>query len=78
MSTVYRFREYNLGPDRRPEAEAHTFTMQCTVCDENGPTSENGEDGTAWAAQHLKANPGHRTYREHITRPYVAQPGPWL
>jgi hypothetical protein len=75
---VYRFREHILGPDRRPEAEPVTFTMRCATCDASGPASVSGEDGTAWAVTHLKAQPDHVDYREHIVRPYRAEPGAWL
>lgn len=79
MRASYRFREHTLGPDRRPEAEPHTFTMRCADCGATGPTVTDGEDGdgTSWAAAHLKANPDHLNYREHITRPYRAEAGAW-
>lgn len=78
MRAAYRFREHVLGPDRRPEAAPITFTMQRATCDGSGPAATDGEDGTAWAVAHLKANPGHVDYREHISRPYRAEPGAWL
>jgi hypothetical protein len=78
MGTTYRFREHVLGPDRRPEADPITFTMQCATCDSAGPASPRGEDATAWAVAHLKANPAHVHYRGHITRPYRAEAGAWL
>jgi hypothetical protein len=71
---TYRFREYTLQPD---EAGPIMFEMQCTACKESGPTAEQCEAGTAWAAQHVKANPDHLDYREHITRPYRFEPGEW-
>lgn len=74
---VYRFREYTIRPDLRPEAEPITSAMQCTTCNERGPKSEAFEDGTVWAAQHLKANPDHLEYREHITRSYRFEAGAW-
>ncbi|WP_443726301.1 DUF7848 domain-containing protein [Streptomyces coffeae] len=74
---MYRFREYKIGPDLRPEAEPITSTMKCTTCDASGPTAEEFEEGTEWAVRHLKANPGHLEHREHITRPYWAEPGAW-
>ncbi|WP_431042512.1 hypothetical protein ACQUSR_11700 [Streptomyces sp. P1-3] len=74
----FRFREHVIGPDRRPEAEPHTYRMQCATCEESGPITGDCEDGTEWAVRHLKANPHHLAYREHITRPYRAEPGAWL
>lgn len=74
---VYRFREFTIRPDLRPEAEPITSTMQCTTCHETGPRSETFEEGTSWAAHHLKANPDHLEYREHITRPYRFEAGAW-
>ncbi|MEV0639428.1 hypothetical protein AB0I77_31740 [Streptomyces sp. NPDC050619] len=76
---VYRFREYTISPDQRPEAEPITAAMQCKACGEISEKAEDEEfaDGTAWAVQHLKANPGHLEYREHITRPYRFEPGAW-
>ena len=70
---TYRFRTYVLRPDSEPRA----FVMQCATCQATGPTSENPEDGTAWAADHLKAKPDHLAYRETITRPHRFEPGEW-
>jgi hypothetical protein len=75
---TFRFREHTLGPDRRPEATPVTYTMYCGTCGATGPTAELGEDGMTWAVRHLKDNPAHLDYREHITRPYRAVPGAWL
>lgn len=74
---TYRFREFTIRPDLRPESEPIMSTMQCKTCDESGPTAEEFEGGTAWAAKHLKANPDHLEYREHITRPYHFEAGAW-
>lgn len=70
---VYRFREYRISPDLRPEADPITSAMECKTCNESGPAGE----GTTWSATHLKAHPDHLEYREHITRPYWAEPGAW-
>jgi hypothetical protein len=51
--------------------------MKCKTCGETSEKAEEFEDGMAWAVQHLKANPGHLEYREHITRPYRFEPGEW-
>jgi hypothetical protein len=75
---VFRLREYTLGPDRRPDAMPVMFEMHCASCYAVGPVSTDGEDGTAWAVAHLKANPGHLDYREHVTRSYRAVAGAWL
>lgn len=75
---TYRFREHTLRPDtERPDADPILFAMECKGCGDNSDGSESAEDGTEWAADHLKANPGHLTYREHITRPYRFEPGAW-
>ena len=75
---TFRFREYTLGPDRRPDAEAVTFEMHCASCYVTGPVSTDAENGTIWALEHLKKNPSHLDYREHVTRSYRAEPGAWL
>ena len=75
---TYRFREFTIRPDLRPESEPITSTMQCETCDESGPATEEFEEGTAWASKHLNANPDHLEYREHITRPYHFEAGAWL
>ncbi len=74
---VYRFREYTIGPDLRPEAEPITSAMRCRACGDTSEKSEEFADGTAWAVQHLKANPGHLEYQEHVTRPYRFEAGAW-
>lgn len=74
---TYRFREYTLRPDRTPEADPVLFAIECKGCGQSSDGAENPEDGTEWAAEHLKANPGHLTYREHITRPYRFEAGAW-
>ncbi|MCE7081127.1 hypothetical protein [Streptomyces sp. ST2-7A] len=66
-----------IEPDEEPDAEAITFTAQCAVCEERGPTGDGGGEVTGWMARHLKAHPEHLSYREIITRPYRAVPGAW-
>ncbi|WP_323375756.1 DUF7848 domain-containing protein [Streptomyces alkaliterrae] len=75
---VYRFREYRVEPDTEPDAEPVTFTMSCAVCEASGPTESDTSSAARWIPAHLKQEPEHLTYREHITRPYRAVPGPWL
>ncbi|PZT77677.1 MULTISPECIES: DUF7848 domain-containing protein [unclassified Streptomyces] len=75
---TYRFREHTLTPDTGPESDPWQSAMECKGCGRCSEKSESAEDGTAWAAEHLKANPGHLTYREVITRPYRFDPGEWL
>ncbi len=75
---TFRLQKHILGPDRRPEAVPVTYTMSCGACGAMGPTAECGEDGMTWAVVHLKHNPAHLDYQEHITRPYRAEPGAWL
>ncbi len=72
-----RFRDHTLRPDESADAEPWTFAMQCRTCGVTGPTYQDPEHGTGWAARHLKVNPGHNSYREHITRPYRFEPGAW-
>jgi hypothetical protein len=74
---TYRFREYTILPDKRPEAPPITFEMECGTCNASSPVTEKAEDGTQWATEHFKANPDHEEYREHITRPYRCEPGEW-
>jgi hypothetical protein len=74
---TYRFREHTIVPDERPGAEPWTFAMQCVTCGETGPEYQVPEEVTGWAAGHLRANPGHLAYREHVTRPYRVEAGAW-
>jgi len=74
---AYRFRAFTIGPNLEPDAEAWTFAMQCTTCHESSEPSQEIQDAQDWAEAHLKANPDHRHYREHVTRPYRAVPGAW-
>ncbi|WP_149823738.1 hypothetical protein [Streptomyces tailanensis] len=76
--TTYRFREQTLNPHTGEDAERTLFAMECKGCGESSDGTEWGEDGSAWAVEHLKANPGHLTYREHITRSYRFEAGAWL
>ncbi len=78
MRASYRFREHTLRADRSEDADAVLFAMECKCCGESSDGAEDPTDGTLWAADHLKAHPGHLTYREHITRPYRFVPGAWL
>ncbi|MET9295307.1 hypothetical protein [Streptomyces sp. NPDC003077] len=73
----YRFRDHTLRPDETENADPVLCTMECKGCGETSEGAEYSEDGTQWAAVHLKAHPGHLTYREHITRPYRFEPGAW-
>ncbi|WP_431042849.1 hypothetical protein ACQUSR_13725 [Streptomyces sp. P1-3] len=74
----YRFREYAITPDTEPDAEPHTYAVTCVVCEEIGHRSEDVDVAHEWVVRHLRANPEHLTYREHVTRPYRAVPGAWL
>lgn len=74
---VFRFREYTLGPDLRPDAQPVTYEMYCASCYVTGPISTDAEDGTIWALAHLKKNPSHLNYQEHVTRSYRAKAGAW-
>jgi hypothetical protein len=74
---TYRFRDHTIRPDTTADAEPITFTMQCAACGTIGPTHEDADQGADWAIRHLKANPEHLAYREHITRPYRTESGAW-
>lgn len=74
---VYRFRDFRIGPDHEQDAEPWTFAMQCVDCHSSSVAGEQVEDAQDWAKRHLRANPEHRKYREHVTRPYRAEPGMW-
>lgn len=74
---TYRFRDYTIRPDLRPDAEPITSTMQCRTCCQGGPQSEDFEDATTWAVSHLRANPEHLDFREVITRPHRFEAGVW-
>jgi hypothetical protein len=77
VHATYRFREHTLTGDTSPDADPWLYAMECKGCGESSDGAEDATDGTEWAAGHLKANPGHLTYREHITRPYRFEPGAW-
>ncbi|MFM9368052.1 hypothetical protein [Streptomyces sp. Da 82-17] len=78
MTATYRFREYTIRPDDEPDAEPHTYAMQCAVCETSGSPSNESPDPTSWAFEHVREYPEHLTYREIITRPYHAVPGELL
>lgn len=75
---TYRFREHTIAPDTQPDAEAWLFFFECQVCQDTGPRKDSPDDALDWTLEHLKQNPEHLSYREHITRPYRAVPGRWL
>jgi hypothetical protein len=74
---VYRFREHTITPDTGPDAEPITFAMECMTCEATSDVADDADAGALWALAHLKTNPGHVRYREHITRPYLFEPGAW-
>ncbi|MEU9609574.1 hypothetical protein [Streptomyces sp. NPDC048057] len=76
--STYRFREHALGPDTSPDAEPFLHAMECKECGSSSDTSEESGHGSVWAVAHLKAHPGHLTYRAYIMRPYRFEPGEWL
>ena len=78
VRSVLRFVRWHLAPNTEPDAEPFTYTMQCTMCEEFGPTSEDPKKARNWVFEHVKAPERrlHMTYREHITRPWTAMPGP--
>nr|WP_067226740.1 hypothetical protein [Streptomyces sp. NBRC 109706] len=52
-----------------------SFVMECAVCGGFGPRGEDAEDGAEWAVSHLGLHPGHRVYRERVTRVYRFEAG---
>jgi hypothetical protein len=74
---TYRFRDHTLTVDDRPEAEPLKHAMECKACGEASEPNEDSQDGSDWAVDHLKNNPGHLEYRARITRPYRFEPGAW-
>ncbi|MFJ5678599.1 hypothetical protein [Streptomyces sp. NPDC093097] len=76
-SVIYRFREFRIMPNSRPEAEPWTFAMECTECGKSSDQQTGHAPSLGWVTEHLKTNPDHLDYRERITRPYRAVPGAW-
>ena len=76
--SVLRYVRWHLALNTEPDAEPLTYAMECTMCGERGPASEDAKAARAWVFEHVKApeNRLHMTYREHITRPWTAMPGP--
>ncbi|WP_019549374.1 hypothetical protein [Streptomyces sulphureus] len=77
-NSTYRLRRYAIVRDEEPDAERHSYAMQCAVCSETGPPGPDAAVAHDWVPAHLRAHPEHLTYREHITRAYRAIPGDWL
>lgn len=61
---------WSLAPDREPDAEPVTYSLQCAVCAEKSETFQDWEKPQEWALSHSGKNPSHHTYREKITRPW--------
>lgn len=74
---TFRFRNYRITPDLAPSAEPIAHSVQCSACEETGPEADSSDSACAWIVVHLKAHPEHLRYREHITRPYRADPTGW-
>ncbi|WP_425829269.1 hypothetical protein [Streptomyces fractus] len=75
---TFRHRTFRIMPDHEPDAEPWTFQRHCGVCNASSEPTEALDQAEDWNEAHLKANPGHLSYRETITRPYRAEPGAWL
>ena len=76
-STAYRFRRFGIVRDAEPDAEPHSYALECAVCADTGLRSDDPGTAHEWIPAHLRAHPEHLTYREHVTRPYRAVPGEW-
>ncbi|MGW0537689.1 DUF7848 domain-containing protein [Streptomyces sp. NPDC003032] len=75
---TFRFRSFTLRPDTASDSVLTHMECKTFGCEQGSAASERAEDGSAWAADHLKVNPEHTGYREVITRDYAFQPGEWL
>ncbi|AXH70254.1 hypothetical protein SEA_HAIZUM_50 [Streptomyces phage Haizum] len=69
---VFAIREWTLKPDREPDAENSTYSMECAECDESSMPSEDYREAQDWALRHAGRNPTHRAFREIILRPWRA------
>ncbi|MFD9069477.1 DUF7848 domain-containing protein [Streptomyces lasiicapitis] len=78
MGTPYRLREHTIAPNREPDAEPITRSMECIACGETSPVSEGHVEPQDWVLGHVRENPAHLDYREHITLPYRVERGAWL
>ncbi|WP_101255016.1 hypothetical protein [Streptomyces barkulensis] len=74
--SVYRFIRWRMSLNEEPDAEPMTYAMQCTLCGQHGPAGEDAEEARRWVFAHVTKpeNRLHMTYREIITRPWVALP----
>lgn len=71
---TYVYRELHVAPNREPDAEAITHCMECADCEEASFTAKDADGPLNWVFNHLKSHPTHLNYREHLTRPYRAEP----
>lgn len=70
VRAIVKHIDWTLAPDREPDAAPVTYSLQCAVCKEESPTSQDWEEPQTWALQHSGKNPSHHTYSEKITRPW--------
>ncbi|ARX85617.1 hypothetical protein SMD44_05081 [Streptomyces alboflavus] len=78
MGTDYRPREHTIAPNREPDAEPITRSMECMACGATSPVSEGHVEPQDWILGHIRGFPAHLDYREHVTLPYRVRPGQWL
>lgn len=72
--SVLRFVDLTIAPDREPGAEPVAHAMRCSVCSRQSRVSRDSGPLLDWALVHAGRNPGHRAFREVITRPYRVRP----
>lgn len=75
---VYVYREHHVEQNREPGAEPITHCMECADCEQASPTAQDADGPLDWVFGHLKSNPTHLNFREHLTRPYRAVPRAFL
>ncbi|MWA12562.1 DUF7848 domain-containing protein [Streptomyces sp. BA2] len=71
---LYVYREYHVAPNQDADAEPVTHCMECVACEQASSTAEDVDGPLNWVFNHLKSYPTHLAYREHLTRPYRAEP----
>ncbi|MGH3309843.1 MAG: hypothetical protein ACRDP3_04560 [Streptomyces sp.] len=73
--SVIRYEQWTLSPDREPDAEPVTFSMECAVCGQRSHASVDFGDVQDWTLRHAGRRPTHHTYREIVQRPWRAWRG---
>ncbi len=74
---TFRFQNHHLQPDPVSEPVLYGWECKTAGCGAKSEASEDPAKGSEWSADHLKANPDHKAFREVITRAYRYEPGEW-